>query len=81
MPSRLSGRTAILAFAVLSVLASAAPRAQQPRSLYDRYTEPIKIFEVTRDKKIVWTYTGKHKAHEIQVLTTNGQPVEGKPLK
>ncbi len=43
--------------------------------------KPIKIFEVTRDKKIVWTYTGKHKAHEIQVLTTNGKPIEGKPQK
>lgn len=42
---------------------------------------PIKIFEVTRDKKIVWTYTGKHKAHEVQVLTTNGKAIEGKPLK
>lgn len=41
----------------------------------------IKIFEVTRDKKIVWTYTGPHRAHEIQILTTNGQPVGGKPLK
>lgn len=42
---------------------------------------PIKIFEVTRDKKIVWTYTGKHKAHEVQVLTTNGKEIEGKPMK
>lgn len=42
---------------------------------------PIKIFEVTRDKKIVWTYTGKHKAHEVQILTTNGKPIEGKPMK
>ncbi len=42
---------------------------------------PIKIFEVTRDKKIAWTYTGKHKAHEVQVLTTNGKPIEGKPMK
>ena len=41
----------------------------------------IKVFEVTPDKKIVWTYTGPHRAHEIQVLTTNGKPVEGKPLK
>ena len=41
----------------------------------------IKVFEVTRDKQIVWTYTGPHRAHEIQVLTTNGQPVVGKPLK
>ncbi len=42
---------------------------------------PIKIFEVTPDKKIVWQYTGKHNAHEIQILTTNGQSVEGPPLK
>ncbi|MFM9965578.1 MAG: hypothetical protein ACKV2Q_30705 [Planctomycetaceae bacterium] len=41
----------------------------------------IKVFEVTPDKKLVWTYTGKHNAHEIQVLTTNGKPIEGKPLK
>jgi hypothetical protein len=42
---------------------------------------PIKIFEVTPDKKIVWTYEGKHNAHEIQILTTNGKPIEGRPLK
>lgn len=41
----------------------------------------IKAFEVTRDKKIVWKYTGPHRVHEIQVLTTNGKPIEGKPLK
>ncbi|MBI5761638.1 MAG: hypothetical protein HZA46_24275 [Planctomycetales bacterium] len=42
---------------------------------------PIKIFEVTPDKKIVWTYTGKHKAHEVQILTTNGKSIDGKPMK
>lgn len=41
----------------------------------------IKVFEVTRDKKIVWKYEGPHRAHEIQVLTTNGKAIEGKPLK
>lgn len=41
----------------------------------------IKVFEVTPEKKIVWTYTGPHRAHEIQVLTTNGMPLSGKPLK
>lgn len=41
----------------------------------------IKIFEVTRDKKLVWKYEGPHRAHEIQVLTTNGEPIEGRPLK
>ena len=41
----------------------------------------IKVFEVTPQKKMVWTYTGKHRAHEIQVLTTNGKKLEGLPLK
>ncbi len=42
---------------------------------------PIKVFEVTRDKRLVWKYTGAHRAHEIQILTTNGEPVEGVPMK
>lgn len=42
---------------------------------------PIKIFEVTPEKKIVWKYEGKHNAHEIQILTTNGKPIEGRPMK
>lgn len=41
----------------------------------------IKVFEVTPDKKIVWKYEGPHRAHEIQVLTTNGEPIAGRPLK
>ena len=43
--------------------------------------EAIKVFEVTPEKKIVWKYTGPHRAHEIQILTTNGKPVDGLPLK
>ncbi|MGC4003725.1 MAG: hypothetical protein QM811_11600 [Pirellulales bacterium] len=35
----------------------------------------------SREKEIVWTYEGKHGAHEIQILTTNGEPIAGKPLK
>ncbi len=41
----------------------------------------VKIFELTPDKKIVWQYAGPHPAHEFQVLTTNGRPVEGTPLR
>lgn len=43
--------------------------------------EAIKVFEVTPEKNIVWKYTGPHRAHEIQILTTNGKSVEGLPLK
>jgi hypothetical protein len=42
---------------------------------------PVKVFEVTPEKQIVWKYTGPHRAHEIHILTTNGKPIEGKPMK
>lgn len=41
----------------------------------------IKVFEVTPEKQIVWKYAGRHRAHSIQVLTTNGKSIEGRPLK
>ncbi len=41
----------------------------------------VKVFEVTREKRIVWKYEGPYRAHEIQVLTTNGVKVAGIPLK
>lgn len=44
-------------------------------------TGPVKVLEVSPDKKLVWTYTGKHRAHEIQVLTTDGKSIVGLPLK
>ena len=42
-----------------------------------------KLFEVTRDKKIVWTYTDQRGAgiHCFQILDTSGKPVEGRPLR
>ena len=42
-----------------------------------------KIFEVTPDKKVVWEYINPkfHGAHEIHILTTNGKPIKGSPLK
>ena len=45
-----------------------------------RDKDAVKLFEVTPDKQVVWTYNG-HFAHHFQVLTTNGEPVPGKPLK
>ncbi len=45
--------------------------------------DQIKLLEVTRDKKLVWTYTDSRKAgiHHFQVLDTNGKALEGKPLR
>ncbi|MDN5213054.1 hypothetical protein QQ020_13390 [Fulvivirgaceae bacterium BMA12] len=41
----------------------------------------IKLFEVTPQKEIVWTYEGPYKVHHFQILTTNGKALEGVPLK
>ncbi|HTE20266.1 MAG TPA: hypothetical protein VK689_18020 [Armatimonadota bacterium] len=42
-----------------------------------------KLTEITRDKKIVWTYTDDkpHGIHHFQILDTNGKPLEGRPLR
>ncbi|XOV93458.1 MAG: hypothetical protein ACFHWX_01860 [Bacteroidota bacterium] len=42
--------------------------------------EGIKLFEVTRKKEMVWKYEG-YKVHHFQILTTNGKPLKGAPLK
>jgi hypothetical protein len=48
-----------------------------------RNGDKAKIFEVTRDKEVVWEYINPklRGAHEIHVLTTNGRPVPHPPLK
>jgi hypothetical protein len=43
-------------------------------------SEGIKLFEVTPDNKLVWSYT-KYRVHEFQVLTTNGLPLTGPLMK
>ena len=36
----------------------------------------VKLFEITRDKKVVWRYSGmKAGFHHFQILTTNGKPL------
>ncbi len=42
--------------------------------------EGIKLFEVDRDKNMVWSYSG-YNAHHFQILTTNGKSLKGTPLK
>jgi hypothetical protein len=43
----------------------------------------IKLFEVTPDKKIVWTlYTGRpYGIHEFQILDAQGRSLKGRPLR
>lgn len=43
----------------------------------------LHLFEVTLEKKVVWNYSPDNKpgVHELQILTTNGKPLEGRPLR
>jgi hypothetical protein len=43
----------------------------------------VKLLEVTRDKKVVWTHTDDKKfgIHHFQILTTDGKALEGTPLR
>ena len=43
---------------------------------YHAKGDAVKLFEVTRDKKVVWRYSGMPAGfHHFQILTTNGKPV------
>ena len=50
---------------------------------YQAKAKEVKLTEVTRDKKIVWSYRDElnHGIHHFQILTTNGKKIEGTPLK
>ncbi len=44
--------------------------------------DQVKLTEVTRDKKVVWRFAGKAAGfHHFQILTTNGKPIEGVPMR
>ena len=50
---------------------------------YGAGDQKVKLLEVTRDKKVVWTFEREKKGgiHEFQILDTNGTPLEGVPMK
>lgn len=49
---------------------------------YHAKGDQVKLTEVTRDKKVVWRYAGMPAGfHHFQILTTNGKPVEGTPMR
>jgi len=43
----------------------------------------VKLIEVDRDKKIVWTHEDekKHGIHHFQILDTDGKPLDGSPMR
>ena len=50
---------------------------------YGAGDQKVKLLEVTRDKKVVWTFEREKKGgiHEFQILDTNGAPLDGVPMK
>ena len=50
---------------------------------YNSGPKRVKLTEITRDKKIVWTYTDERKAgiHHFQILDSKGQPEGKNPLR
>lgn len=58
------------------------PNGNTVISSYHASGDRVKLFEVTRDKKVVWKYSGmKHGFHHFQILTTNGKSLENNTLK
>lgn len=47
---------------------------------YGAKKDGIKLFEVDKNKHIVWSYKG-YNVHDFQVLTTNEKRIKGLPLK
>ena len=50
---------------------------------YGAGTQTVKLLEVTRDKKLAWTFEEPVNGgiHELQILDTNGQPLAGEPMR
>jgi hypothetical protein len=52
---------------------------------YGRSGKGVKLLEVTREKKVVWTHVSDVEKspgiHEFQILDTDGQPLEGTPMR
>lgn len=49
---------------------------------YHAKGDSVKLFEITRDKKVVWRYSGMNAGfHHFQILTTNGKPLKNNTWK
>ncbi|MEO1999130.1 MAG: hypothetical protein ABGZ17_28120 [Planctomycetaceae bacterium] len=58
------------------------PNGNTVISSYHAKGRAVKLFEITREKKVVWRYAGmKAGFHHFQILTTNGQPLQNNTWK
>ncbi|HVE42029.1 MAG TPA: hypothetical protein VNM14_19195 [Planctomycetota bacterium] len=49
---------------------------------YGMAAKGVKLFEVTREKKVVWTWSSERPGvHHVQILETSGKPLDGAPLR
>ena len=52
------------------------PNGNTVVSSYHAKGQQVKLFEITREKEVVWRYNGMNAGfHHFQILTTNGKPV------
>ena len=58
------------------------PNGNTVISSYHAKGKQVKLFEVTREKKVVWRFSGgQHGFHHFQILTTNGEPLKDNTWK
>ncbi len=49
---------------------------------YGQSGKGVKLFEVTREKKVVWTWSSDRPGvHQVHVFETNGKPLDGAPMR
>ena len=63
--------------------AQALPNGNVVITSYGAKNDDVKLLEIDRQKKVVWTHRNGKKGgiHAFQVLDTNGVPIEGAPMK
>ena len=58
------------------------PNGNTVISSYHAKGRQVKLFEITRKKKVVWRYSGMNAGfHHFQILTTNGKPLKNNTWK
>ena len=58
------------------------PNGNTVISSYHAKGQQVKLFEITREKKVVWRYSGMNAGfHHFQILTTNGKPLKNNTWK
>ena len=58
------------------------PNGNTVISSYHASGQQVKLFEITRDKKVVWRFSGMRAGfHHFQILTTNGKPLKNNTWK